>query len=297
MKAAFIFGCVAVAALGAVAGCHRGQLAVTDHPRSFAGVTSKDATFYSPALERNMQYRVYLPSDLPAATRLPAVYLLHGCGTSFRDWSNYSDVGAYAARGLVLVMVDGACSYYMNAALDAKDKYEDYFVHDLIADAESRFAILPGRENRAVVGVSMGGFAAVKLALTRPDLFAFAGAISPAIDVPSRSFSMRRWSQSLRFRNIFGPAGSDTRVHSDPFVLVKTADPDKTPYLYITAGDQEALLDPIRRFVTLLKQRNYAYEFDSKPGGHDWTEWDTQIPGCYESLLAHRANGIHSTLR
>jgi putative tributyrin esterase len=287
MKAVFISCSVAVAALSAIAGCHRGQLAVTDHPRSFAGVATRDATFYSAALGRNMQYRVYLPSDLATATRLPVVYLLHGCGTSFRDWSNYSDVGAYAARGLVLVMVDGACSYYMNEALNAKDRYEDYFVHDLITDAESRFAIQPGRDNRAVVGVSMGGFAAVKLALTRPDLFAFAGAISPAIDVPGRGFSMKRWSQGMRFRTIFGPAGSDTRVQNDPFVLVKTADPAKTPYLYITAGDQEALLAPIRRFVAPLKQRNYAYEFHSKPGGHDWNEWDSQIPGCFESLLAH----------
>jgi S-formylglutathione hydrolase len=265
-------------------------LAITDHPRSFAGVASKDVTFYSAALGRNMQYRVYLPDDMTAGTHLPVVYLLHGCGTSFRDWSNDSDVGAYAAKGLVLVMVDGACSYYMNAALNAKDRYEDYFVHDLIADAESRFPIAPGRENRAVVGVSMGGFAAVKLALTRPDLFAFAGAISPAVDVPSRSFSVRRWSQGMRFRTIFGPEGSDTRVHSDPFVLVKTADPARTPYLYVTAGDQEALLDPIRRFVALLKQRNYAFEFHTKPGGHDWTEWDTQIPGCFESLPAHIQN-------
>lgn len=291
MKALLSACCVAVAALGAATGCHRGQLAMTDHPRNFAGVANKDATFYSAALGRNMQYRVYLPSNLTAGARLPAVYLLHGCGTSFRDWSNDSDVGAYAARGLVLVMVDGGCSYYMNAALSAKDKYEDYFVHDVIADAESRFAILPGRENRAVVGVSMGGFAAVKLALARPDLFAFAGAISPAVDVPSRSFSVKRWSQGMRFRNLFGPEGSDTRVHSDPFVLVKTADPARTPYLYITAGDQEALLDPIRRFVSLLKQRNYAYEFHTKPGGHDWNEWDSQIPGCFDSLLAHIQHG------
>jgi S-formylglutathione hydrolase len=291
MKAVFNYCCVAVVALSAVAGCHRGQIAFTDHPRSFSGVASRDATFYSTALGRNMQYRVYLPNDVAAGTRLPAVYLLHGCGTSFRDWSNYSDVGAYATEGLVLVMVDGACSYYMNAALDAKVRYEDYFVYDVIADAESRFAIAPGRENRAVVGVSMGGFAAVKLALTRPDLFAFVGAISPAVDVPSRNFSWRRWSQSMRFRAIFGPVGSDTRVRSDPFVLVKTADTAKTPYLYITAGDQEALLAPIRRFVALLKQRDYAHEFHSKPGGHDWTEWDSQIPGCFESLLAHVPHG------
>jgi S-formylglutathione hydrolase FrmB len=287
MKAVLSLSCLAIAALAALAGCHRGQLALVDHPRSFPGDVSKDVTFYSSALDRNMTYRVYLPRDVSAGARLPAVYLLHGCGTSFRDWSNYSDVGAYAAKGFILVMVDGACSYYVNAALNSKDRYEDYFVHDLISDAESRFPVSGDRENRAVVGVSMGGFAAVKLALTRPDLFAFAGAISPAVDVPSRSFSAKKWSQSMRFRTTFGPSGSETRLHSDPFVLVKSTDPAHTPYLYITAGEQEPLLPPIRQFATLLKLRDYAYEFHTKPGGHDWNEWDTQIPGCFESLIAH----------
>jgi S-formylglutathione hydrolase FrmB len=41
----------------------------------------------------------------------------------------------------------------------------------------------------------MGGFGAVKLALDHPELFAFAGAISPAIDVPSRPFSIKRIRQ------------------------------------------------------------------------------------------------------
>jgi len=182
-------------------------------------------------------------------------------------------------------MVDGDCSYYMNEALSPKEKYEDYFVRDLIPDVESRFPVRPGRENRAVVGVSMGGFAAVRLALTRPELFAFAGALSPAIDVPARSFSLRRWSQSIRFRTIFGPTGSDTRIRSDPFVLARSAAPDKVPFLYVTAGEQEPLLAPILRFITLLKARNYMYEFHTAPGGHDWGEWDRQIPGCFASLL------------
>ena len=287
MKAFLSLSCVAIAALAPLVGCHRDQLAVIDHPRGFPGVVNKDVTFFSSALDRNMTYRVYLPRNASAGASMPTVYLLHGCGTSFRDWSNYSDVGAYAANGLILVMVDGACSYYVNAALNAKDRYQDYFVHDLISDAESRFPILHGRENRAVVGVSMGGFAAVELALTRPELFVFAGAISPAIDVPGRGFSATRLQQSLRFRTTFGPTGSETRVHSDPFILVKSADPAHTPYLYITAGEQESLLSPIRRFIALLKLRNYAHEFHTKPGGHDWNEWDTQVPGCFESLIAH----------
>jgi S-formylglutathione hydrolase len=275
-----------------LAGCHSTPKALLDHPRLATGVAMQDVTFHSAAFGRDMPYRVYLPAKLQPGERLPVVYLLHGGGGGFRDWSNDSDVAHFAApggasSGLILVMPEGNSSYYMNSAGKPEDKYEDYLVNDLIADVEARLPAAHGRENRAIVGVSMGGFAAVKLALSRPDLYVFAGAISPAIDVPSRRFSFRRWAQGMHFRSIFGPGGSETRQKSDPFVLVRSADPARTPYLYITAGEQEALLEPNKRFVTLLKQRGFSYEFHTKPGGHDSTQWNAQIPGCFESLLIH----------
>ena len=212
-----------------LSGCHSATRALLDHPRQFPGVTKRDVIFHSAALDRDMPYRVYLPAELVPGKKLPVVYLLHGNGGSFTNWSNYSDVGRYAApdhfSGFILVMAEGGSSYFMNAALKPADRYEDYLVDDLIADVESRFPAAKGRESRAIVDVSMGGFAAVKLALTRPDLFAFAGAISPAIDVPSRRFNLRRWGQSVRFRTLFGPAGGPSRLASDPFRLVQSANP------------------------------------------------------------------------
>jgi putative tributyrin esterase len=278
-------------AILSLAGCHSSPPPQLDHPRLAPGVTMQDVSFLSPALKRQMPYRVFLPTKVAAGQKLPVVYLLHGCGGGVRDWSNYSDVAQYAATertgGLILVIVAGECSYYMNAALKPEDKYEDYLVTDLISDVDTRFPVAKGLANRAIVGVSMGGFAAVKLALTRPDLFVFAGAISPAIDVPSRRFTIKRASQWMRFRTIFGPWGSESRTFSDPFILVQTAAPSATPYLYLTAGEQEPLLDPNRRFASRLHERHFAYEFHTKPGGHDSNEWDQQIPGCFESLLQH----------
>jgi S-formylglutathione hydrolase FrmB len=269
------------------AGCHRAPQPQPDRPRLASGVTVQDVSFFSAALQRQMPYRVYLPAKLPPGQKLPVVYLLHGNGGGFREWSNYSNVAQYAARGMILVMPEGGSSYYVNSALKPEDRFEDYLVHDLIADVETRFPAAAGRENRAIAGVSMGGFAAVYLALTRPDLFVFAGAISPAIDVPSRRFSFRRWSQSLRFRSIFGPSGSETRQARDPFHLVQSADSAMTPYIYLTAGEREPLLEPNRRFAARLRELHFSHEFHTQPGGHDWGEWNSQIPGCFESLIRH----------
>ena len=139
----------------------------------------------------------------------------------------------------------------------------------------------------------MGGFAAIDYALTRPDLFIFAGALSPAIDVPGRRFSLKHIDQWWRFRTIFGPVGSEERRARDPFALVRTADSQATPYIYMTAGDQEPLLEPIQRFAGLLKQRGFTFEFHTKPGGHDWGGWNEQIPGCFTSLSQHFGAGVN----
>lgn len=267
--------------------CHKAQPPHPDHPYIASGVVIEDVTFFSSALGRDMPYRVFLPAHIIAGARLPVVYLLHGGNGSFRDWSNDSQVSNYAARGVILVMPEGAFSYYMNAAEKAEDKYEDFTFTDLISDVESRFPAANTRDTRAIIGISMGGFAAIKIALTRPELFGFVGAFSPSIDILHRRFNLKRTGEWWRVRTIFGPWGSQTRISRDPFALITTADPAKTPYFYLTAGDNEPLADPNRRFAQRLKDLHFSCEFHTKPGGHDWNEWSSQIPGCLESLFRH----------
>jgi len=234
-----------------------------------------------------MQYRVLLPANIAVGTKFPAVYLLHGGGGNFRDWSNYSDVGVFAGRGLILVMPEGDDSYFVNAAERPQDRYEDYIVKDLIGDVESKLPVAAGRANRAVIGVSMGGYGAVKFALGHPDLFVFAGGISPAIDVPSRPFSIKRIQQWQHHRSIFGPWGSQSRRNGDPFLLVRYADPATTPYLFLSCGEQEGLLPANRNFAALLGSRHFRYEFHVVPGGHDWNQWDKRLPGVFQSMFDH----------
>lgn len=278
-------------AFALAAGCkHPGSL--VDHPRLAPGMRSVDVTFYSPALRRDMPYRVFLPSPIVSSARYPVVYLLHGGGGGFRDWSNDSDVAQYAVQGLILVMPEGGSSYYVNSATAPSDRYEDYIVQDLISDVERRFPVRTDRSGRAIAGVSMGGYGAIRIAFDHPDLFAFVGTISAALDVPSRPFSIHRVGQWRRFRAIFGAIGSSTERAGDPFLFEKTADPAHMPYLWLAAGQQEALLGANRRFANDLRERGFAVEFHTAPGGHDWQQWNEQIPGLFASLeqyIAHRS--------
>jgi S-formylglutathione hydrolase FrmB len=205
-----------------------------------------DVTFPSASLHRDMPYRVILPASIPVNQKLAVAYLLHGGGGGYRDWSNYSDVTRFAEQSLVLVMREGNSSYYVNAAERPQDRSEDYITKDLIRNVESRFPAASGRENRAIIGVSMGGFGAVVLALKHPDLFAFAGGMSSALDVPTRRFSLRRVAQYRAHAQIFGPWGSETRITSNPYHLAESVDPAKTPICISLAESKKACFRRMR---------------------------------------------------
>lgn len=273
-------------ALGLVA-CHKDSWQAPDSPQLTQKVTMKDVTFYSKALQREMPYRVVMPSGDTSGRKLKTVYMLHGGGGNFRDWTNYSDVSKYAEHGFILVMPEGNSSYYVNAAGRPQDRYEDYVVKDLIEDVESKSPAMGSREGRAIVGVSMGGFGAVNLALHHPELFAFAGGISAALDVPTRPFSIKRLEQWRRFRTIFGPWDGPVQKGNDPFLLVRSADTQNAPYFFLTCGEQEGLLGPNRRFASLLEGRHFRYEFHTTPGDHNWKQWDEWLPKLFQSLEEH----------
>jgi S-formylglutathione hydrolase FrmB len=246
----------------------------------------EDRSFYSPALEREVTYRVMAANASPAKVRF--LYLLHGNGGSYREWSESSDLATLAGRGFVMVMPEGGTGYFTDSASEPRDRYETFLTKDLIGDVEPRFVKAGVASSRSIAGVSMGGYAAVVLALKHPGMYHMAGALSPPMDVPGRRFSVRRPGQYFAFRGIFGPPGSATRAAKDPKVLARDADAAGVPFIFLSSGETEPLLPVIRAFDALLTARRFAHEFHLQPGGHDWRQWNAQLPALEAALEAHQ---------
>ena len=203
------------------------------------------------------------------------IYVLHGNGGTYAEWSRDSAIVRLAPAEWTLVMPEGGSSYWMNSASVAQDRYEDFVTRDLVAEAERG---VDGPVDRAIVGNSMGGFAALVLGMKHLGLYGFVGALSPPVDYPERAFSLKRVGQSMAIRAIFGPEGSATRKANDPFVLAAHADSARLPYIFLSVGDQEPLLGPAKRFDAVLNARHVKHEFHVEPGGHNWGQWNQALP-------------------
>lgn len=259
-------------------------------PQSLSPHLRRDVSFHSAALTRQVTYRAFLPADYDRSRRAyPVLYLLHGLFGEYRNWDTLTRLRDHVSGAdLIVVMPDADNSWYANAPGTKTARYEDYFINDVISDVDRRFRTRTERGSRAIAGLSMGGYGAVKFALKYPQLFSFAGSLSGAFDAPL-DLAERHPEYAESLAAAFGPDDAPSRAQEDVFALLRQADITTLPYFYVDCGAEDPFLQVNRRFVALLNQRQAAYEYHEIPGKHDWEYWERQV----QSLLA----GLRGRLR
>jgi S-formylglutathione hydrolase FrmB len=144
-------------------------------------------------LAQTVRYCVMLPPDYDAATaahparRYPVLYFLHGLGdneqTLFKGggWDVVQDLRREGQiTDFLIVAPEGKSSFYINSA-DGHTRYSDFFVREFIPYIESHYSIRKERSARAISGVSMGGYGALRFAFAHPELFSSVSAQSAAL--------------------------------------------------------------------------------------------------------------------
>ena len=255
---------------------------------TFSGLNSareiKTEKLPSKMMKREMPYRVVLPSDYSApqsAKRYPVVYLLHGLSGHYDNWTDRTKLAeSDAGRGFIIVTPEGENGWYTDSASTPDDKYESYILRELIPEIDKRFRTIPDRGNRAIAGLSMGGFGAVKFGLKYPEMFSLAGSFSGALGAASITEKQFPGAIGKTIDAIFGVDGSDTRKSNDPFDLIRRATSDKIkafPFLYLDCGTEDFLFKNNQEFIALLLEKDVPHEFRHLPGGHNWTYWNSQV--------------------
>jgi S-formylglutathione hydrolase FrmB len=232
-----------------------------------------------------MRYRVILPAGYNrSSVRYPALYLLHGLYGDYENWSTRTNLVRYAdTLSVIIAMPDAGNSWYANSAANPRDKFEDYVVKDFVTEVDSHYRTIRERYARAIAGLSMGGYGAVKFALKYPGLFTAAGGISAALNAP-RDLDAKEPGFRDDLRKAFGPPGNSARNENDVFELLGRTQGAQSPYIYLDCGADDMFVQTNREFVARLEERGIAYEYHEMPGAHTWDYWDAAILRFLQAL-------------
>lgn len=131
--------------------------------------------------------RVLLPEgyDANSCRRYPVLYLLHGVGDTWQDWTKRSDVVEFVKQFPVIVVMPDAgkgdnAGWYSDWS-DGSRQWERFHIDGLVPWVDAQYRTL-GDGHRLIAGFSMGGFGAMSYAARHPGLFKVAAAFSGIVD-------------------------------------------------------------------------------------------------------------------
>jgi enterochelin esterase-like enzyme len=243
--------------------------------------TFRQQAFYSPALDMEMPYFVYLPPDYDVAgRRYPVLYMLHGSSASYEEWLAYGFVdavdrliAALEVQPLIVVFPQGDYAYWVNHA-EGGPRWGDYIAFDLVWHVDATYRTLPAAASRAVGGVSMGGHGALQLAFNHPRVFGVVGAHSP---------SLRDEDGEVPFLG----TGAEWAAR-DPLTLAQTARGIERLKIWIDLGDADVYYDRVERLHDALRARGIEPEWHVHAGrDHGW--WSYYV----EDYIRYYARALH----
>ena len=135
--------------------------------------------------------RVTLPNNYftSGSTRFPVLYLLHGgAGGNSAQWTTGGGAVEPITNNhpVITVMPDGGkVGWFTNwvSQSGGAQNWVDFHITQMIPWIDANLRTIAAKSGRAIAGLSMGGFGAVRYAQDRPDLFAFVASFSGAVDL------------------------------------------------------------------------------------------------------------------
>ena len=250
MKKSFIFAFI-VGIACAVCACHSGA-----QKEPAVGSVSPDTIHGVPCY-------VYLPYNYAertsgsAAEVFPVLYLQHGMWGNETDWYEKGNLigimdsllRAGAVKEMVIIMPDncpGRPTYEEEKDNATNGEWENHFAQ-FMAEAESRYSISRCPCERAIAGLSMGGYHTMQVSSVLDGQFAYVGMFSAA-----------------------------TFVHHAP---------TRPKVFWIAIGNEDFLYEPHQQYRQWLEDNHIEYTYYESAGGHTWPNWQDYLgrflPKCF----------------
>jgi putative tributyrin esterase len=261
-------------------------------PSRAASLTDDCRSVPSQILSHPVDVCVALPADYESSApkRFPVLYYLHGLFENERSWierGGQEMLEGMLGRGqvgeFIVVMPDGGKSFYVNS-YDGQERYEDFFIQELIPWVDRTYRTLNERRARGIAGDSMGGYGALHLGMRHADTFGAASAQSPALfeKFPDPLPTEGRWGFYARI--LQQPFGSPLNEHywdeNNPLTLAENPENFAGLRLYFDCGDNDryGFEKGAEQLDRILTAKGFPHTFVLRPGGHGWSYLSQYMP-------------------
>jgi len=261
-----------------------GALAQTPNSPGGSPTTISCESISSAILNGSVNYCVDVPADYAtSAERYPVLYFLHGLFENQDSWGNKG--GKEILDGLrrdgrlgkfIVIIPDGGRTFWVNSS-DGRERYEDFFIQELVPAMDRKYRTIARREVRGISGTSMGGYGALHLGMSHPDVFGSVSSHSAALlpKFPNPLPTEGRWGFYAQvLQEPFGsPLNEAYWDRENPLTLAEHPEHFAGLHLYFDCGDHDRygfdegnqLLDRI------LTEKGFEHEFFLRPGSHGWS--------------------------
>ena len=230
--------------------------------------------YESPGIGMDRRLTVYTPPGYEnSQEKYPVLYLLHGAGGDEEAWITLGRatqimdnlIALGRADPMIVVMPngnviqdaapgEGSDGFYKPQFMVPKTMdgtYEESF-EDIMKFVESSYRVRADKANRAIAGLSMGGFHSLHISRYYPDTFDYVGLFSAAI-LPQQ--------------------GASSKVYEDlDGTLIKQKENGYKLY-WIGIGKTDFLYQNVLGYKEKLDKLGMSYTYHESDGGHIWKNW------------------------
>lgn len=232
----------------------------------------------SPTVGKIRRIAIYTPPDYGKNNeKYPVLYLMHGIGGDEEAWLGLGRtaqildnlIAQGKAKPMIVVMPNGNISqeaapgqgseglvmpsFMLPNTMDGK--FEESF-KDIMKFVESTYKVKTGKENRALAGLSMGGYHTCYISRYYPNTFDYMGLFSPALNNRPEDHP-----ESPAYQNL------------DENLRKQMENGYKLYWIGIGKNDVNILYDAVQKFRTKMDSMGMKYEYHETDGGHTWTNW------------------------
>lgn len=230
--------------------------------------------YESSGLKTNRRITVYTPPGYETSKgNYPVLYLLHGVGGDEEAWmqlgraSQILDnlIAAGKAKPMIVVMTNGHTSNTAAPGESSKGLYkpimmtpdvfngdmETYF-KEIIDFTEKNYRTGKTQNDRAIAGLSMGGFHSLWISANYPKTFGYVGLFSPAI---------------------LPPASASSPIYKDLDLKLQAQKKNGYKLYWVAIGKTDFLYKNVTDYRKKLDGMGFEYQYKESEGGHTWSNW------------------------